>query len=158
MVKLARFRPSQWIHWVELFFGAILPTIFVVPFLAVVAGLGVLYSAYVNLGLFISGLGIGAIFSMWTLILFGPEMIQRNAPLRVFVLFTGIPGFFLCLFLLYYFATSVLEWGALMKPISFDWRTIEQAQDWRLILLGLVSQFLVGLRYLPALFGKGGKG
>ncbi len=158
--RLLEFRPLGLVRIIELLIGAVLPTVFVVPFLVTVVVLGIVYSRYAGLGVLISLIGIGAVYSMWMVILFGPEQVKRDLGLRRFVLLTGIPGLLLCCYMLWYFVMNLKssEWGFFTRPISLNWRTIVRADEGRLVFLGLAGPFLVGLRYLPALFGKGGKG
>ena len=152
-------RPLKLVRWIELILGIIPPTIFLVPFLVTVILLGTSSGSFGQPAILISLLGIGAVFSLWMLIFFGPDQINERPLFRWFVLWTGVPGLLLCGYMIVYFLMGGMDftqrpgWDHLLKePLSLDWKTIVRADDGRLVTAGLIGPFFVGLRYLPTLF------
>jgi hypothetical protein len=137
-------------RWVELIFGAILPTVLLGP----TAALGMLFLASTLYTVLMSsptgqtsqafpwgwGMlkltwtslpGMGGIVSLWLLILFGPEQIRQRSWMRWFVIPTILCAEFVAVFFL---------WGKgdTIHPSGFA-------------LVALIFAMVIGLRYLPAL-------
>ena len=140
----------------EIFFGILLPLLFIVPFLAVITWLLVvsLPTSYLlqNLGkLSFWAVPWFALGCLWTMILFGPEPVARRPGLRWPALLVGLLGigFILLLFL----PTLLIEWKVIFnKPSSFDLNAVVRGNDWRFLMLGLLGPALVGMKYLFILF------
>jgi hypothetical protein len=139
-------------RWIELIFGAAIPTLWgvVLVFVGVLYGIGALVSGGVFVGLsflLVAGLGIGVLVTLWLLVLFGPRQMNEHPRLRWLGILTAIPGSALGLF-------SVLHWigtgsgrEKLITPgASFGHNLLN-------VLMGLsiLSAIVIALRYLPVL-------
>ena len=151
-----KLRPMIWVRWVELMFGAFLPTIFIVPFFVTLLGISLLgisvsgFSAQVIPALLLVIIPMGAVVLLWLLILCGPEQINQRPILRWLTLTMDILGF--AYVLLFFVPTLFIEWKVVfLRPVSFSFRTIVRGDDWRFLCMGVIGPVIVGLRYLPAL-------
>ncbi len=124
----------------EIIFGAILPTICCLPFFSGML-LWSLFSsgmrsqrADVILGILSFGVPVASILSLWLVVLFGLEQINRHPFARWFILTVGSLGLMeACLFLS---SVSVLSWKTVFSEP---------------FMIALIGSVLVGLRFLPRL-------
>ena len=127
-------RKLTWPRWVQLIFGAILPTICFSVMLPWGFALAILQlfgdRKDVRLLVWSAG-GLGGLISLWLLILFGAEQICRFPALRWFSIITGFLGLGTASYLLVNTPLFSLPALALAGPVA------------------------VGLAYLPALLGGG---
>ena len=137
-------------RWIEIFFGVVLPGIFVIPSLVFLMAVPLLVvfrermEVWVTLltilystgWMFISGaIGIGAIISLGLLILFGPTQISQRFLLRRFVIAMAFLGLALGLVV---FIVSLFEQGG----------GIVHFYDRYEFFLGLIGPIVVGSLYL----------
>ena len=83
-------------NWLEVLIGALVPTLFWVPGLALglIAGLGTGVHGLGDLGPLTLLLGGAcALVALWTLLLFGPEQILVRHRLRLFIIGSGLAGY-----------------------------------------------------------------
>ena len=140
-------------RWIELIFGAAIPTIWGVPLILFGALYGI--AALLSPGSTVAGLifvvsvglGIGVLVTLWLFILFGPHQMNQHPGLRWLGILTAIPGSAMGIF-------SILQWvGAgpgrekLITPgVSFGSNLFNI-----LFGLSLFGSIVVALRHLPLL-------
>ena len=141
-----------WGRWVELVFGAIIPTIVwggiaVIALGAAVAGF---FGVSVSYGWVMKTVGlaalcsflvpvVGGLVAMWFLVLYGVEQVNHRPILRWFSMLLGI--------------VAVL-FGVCMLVESRTWFVKDLMKDsWTTVLgtISIVGPMIVGLRYLPRL-------
>ena len=145
-------QPMTRVRWIELIFGAILPTIFLVPsmlyllaFAVSTFGMPTGNKAYVGVGM--SFIGVVAVLALWLLVLLGSDQVNRYPAFRGFILIAGILGLADALFVI---AVVIPSWvGLFTNDIAITWKYM--LEDERSISLILVGPVVVGLRYLPRL-------
>ena len=148
-----------WGKRLELSFGAIIPTVFMVPVLL----LGIAWAALSFFGMFAAGgayaggifffsaiavtFGIGAVISLWILVLRGPESIARRPRLRWFAIVNILIGLAFGIACLHH--RFVL--GYRRNPLKINgpfWDVLIEA----LFEPAIFGAFFVWLKYLPRLF------
>ncbi len=181
-----KLQPMTRARWVELFFGAILPTIVILPvtvlFLCIDMGGGLLISItnptvegeyfWGRLLLLLSGIfTVGSFISLWLLILYGVNEINRHPRLRLFVIVTAILGLLIAAF--FFIWWGLPNWIDLFVKKDFNarhgfpeisFKNLLNLETWGYILffegrflwLVLLCPIVVGLRYLLLLL-KGTK-
>ncbi|MBI3011813.1 MAG: hypothetical protein HYY58_04930 [Candidatus Omnitrophica bacterium] len=149
-------RKLTWLNWIELAIGCILPTSLLAPPLVVTALIGILGGvATLNLqtlwaGLVMGVLPLGALASLWLVLLFGPDQIQRRPLLRLFVILTGVSGILIGAWMIPHYWETSLGW---LRMEEFEASALQD----HLALIGLVGALGVGLKYLPSLLWRGNK-
>ena len=163
--------PMTWGRWAGLTFGAILPTVSITPWLLIV----VMYLTLVLVFIFspdpkaifsgsllgrilvggLTGLllsliiviGIGALVSLWWLILFGPEQINQRRGLRRFAILTILPG-------LVFGSFCTLHWFFVGRHHSADFKNLQSLLPELLLSVGIPGGVLAGLWHLPSLLRR----
>ncbi len=152
-------------RWVELFFGAVLPAVFVMPVL--LWGLGFLLATMLGPegeylfngfflkvvpGLLLAAIPVAALLCLGLVILFGPDQVCRFPSLRWTTVVTGFLG------LIYFFQSFLrpvlIRWSVLGGSVSFSPAAIFYRDDWRLPLVGSLGPVILWLKYLPQLLRR----
>ena len=141
-------RPMTWGRWVELICGPVLATIIFAPLLFFAAIIGTISQKYGwvdfvmwAVWLFVSAGGLASIFSLWRLVLLGPEEINRYPPIRRFTIATGFIALAGILVGIYVFLMSTMEKLGGSRYLGV----------FLFLLTGLIGPCVIWLRYLPRL-------
>lgn len=150
-----------WGKRLELAFGAIIPTVFMVPILL----LGIAWSGLLLFGMFAAGgtyaggifffsvvavaFGIGAVLSLWVLVLRGPEWITRRPGLKWFAVVNILIGLAFGIACLHH----RLVLGYRRNPLKIEgpfWDVLIEA----LFEPAILGAFFVWLKSLPKLLRR----
>lgn len=129
-------RPMTWGRWLEIVCGAVLPTVLLVPWIALILIGGVIDGAMFHFSWRDRGLwalylmDLGAVASLWLLILFGPEQVMGRRVLGGFVFLAGIVG-------LSHGLRAIYQCGFSFPP-----------DRWIFFRAAFIGPVVVGLRYL----------
>ena len=131
---------------IELVFGAVLPTLFIVPFMGTMLFLGIgRFSMEAMPLLLLSSSVLGAVAILWVLILFGAEQVNRVPSLRIASILFGVLGYIAVALLFMSIDPSELRLG---RPLEMSWWHIRRGDDGRLLVLGIAGPFVLGFGYL----------
>ena len=171
-----KIRPMKWQRIAELFFGVVMPVVFVVPlvFVYLVFGYGALlwaeltspllgwhYTFKVFLGFSVGTVSIAAVAALAILILFGIDELKKRQKLIWFVRICAVFGFGIGLV---FFVNSLNGWITFFSNMEgvialLSWDLLTELRTWKFIFyedarsisLGLIGPLGVGARYLPGL-------
>jgi len=138
-------RRLTWVNWIEIIFGAVLPTMFfgslAIVWLVGAGSRGFLFSE-VTVTLF-SAIGLAALAFLWLLLLMGPAYVNQHPVIRWLTLATGSAGIALGILMIYGgFTEATRQTGNVGSALTW-----QKSGGW-MLLLGPV---IVGSRYLPSL-------
>ncbi len=134
----------NWKRWLELVTGAILPTLFLVPPMVLLAWEGWRFMGLFSLPVLLALGGIGAVAALWLLILCGTEQVAQRPRLSASVVICGGIGLAMGgLTLLYLLFTP----QALAAHAAVTLEQIARADDRRWAFVALLGSCAVGFRY-----------
>lgn len=132
-------------RWVELIFGAVLPTIFVIPFVVAMLWDGILTGEAVAYGLCVPA--VLAMMALWGVLLVGPEAICRRPVLRWLTLMMLMLGIVVAACIL----AAYLRDGSIRRFGPAPWYLYVWGNP-HFIALILIGPLIVGIRYVRMLF------
>lgn len=137
-------RELTWKRWLELVTGAVLPTVFLVPPMIALGWAGWHFMGAVSLPVFMAIGGIGAVASLWLLILVGTERVAQRPRLSAAVVMCGGLGLAMGGLTLLYLLFAP---QALAAPEMPTLEQIARADDRRWAFVALLGSTWVGFRY-----------